>query len=289
MGTFDGIHLGHQKLLQKLRDRADQLSGEAIVVTYHHHPLETIHKKTFPYLLTDCDKKEKLLRKYGADCILYLNFDKKMSEMKAYDFLENILIKKMKMKELIVGYDTHFGKFREGNIDFLKKYENRFDYKIHTVEPYKVFNRIISSSLIRDFIREGDMLDVHKCLGRNYSLTGKIIVGQRLGRKIGFPTINISPLEDYKLIPAIGVYISEVFINEKKYTGVTNIGYSPTLKNNGIKEVETFILDFDEDVYGKKVEITFLKKIRDEIHFASHKELIQKINSDIEITRDYFC
>ncbi len=288
MGTFDGVHLGHQKLLKILSLKAKEKNGEAVVITYFHHPLETIHKKTFPYLLTEKDRKEKLLKKYGADCVIYLNFDGKMAEMLPEQFLLDILIKEIHAKEMVIGYDTHFGKERKGNFQFLKINEEKFDYRVDLIEPLKIHNRIVSSSLIRDLIREGNMNEVAEFLGRNYSLSGLVIKGHRIGRDIGFPTINIQPFDPHKLIPAIGVYICEIYVNSHKYIGVTNIGYSPTLKKISVKEVETYIIDFQGDLYNKKVEIVFHKRLREELMFASKIELVDAIKNDVEEARRYF-
>ncbi|HPR17130.1 MAG TPA: bifunctional riboflavin kinase/FAD synthetase [Candidatus Cloacimonadota bacterium] len=288
MGTFDGVHLGHQKLLQYLRKRADQMKGEAVVITYYHHPLETIHKKTFPYLLTGREHKERLLRSLGVDYILYLDFNEELANMSPDDFLRNILLNEIDMKEIIAGYDTHFGKNRQGNYAFLKQNSQQFSYRADLVKPFMIDNRIVSSSLIRDFIREGDMITTSRFLGRSYSISGKVVAGKKIGRNLGFPTINVSPLEFNKLVPGIGVYICEVLWRGKCYQGTTNIGYSPTIKQNAYKEIETFILDFSENLYGEEVEIIFHKKLRDEIDFHSKADLITNIEKDVEQTREYF-
>jgi riboflavin kinase/FMN adenylyltransferase len=288
MGTFDGVHLGHQKLLEELRKRADKANGEAVVITYYHHPLEVIHRKTFPYLLTERFRKEELLKQNGVDCVLYLEFDEKMATLEPIKFLQKIIIDELNTKELVVGYDTHFGKFRQGNYEFLKKNASTFNYEVELIEPFKINNRIISSSLIRDFVREGDMVDVARCLGRNYSVHGTVIIGEQIGTKIGFPTINVRPADPNKLLPGIGVYICEAIIKGKTWQAVTNIGYSPTLKNVNYKVIETHVLDFSQDVYHEDVEIIFHRKIRDEIDFAGVEELVQEINRDIDKTRRYF-
>lgn len=288
MGTFDGVHLGHVKLLERVVKKAKENNTKSIVITYFHHPLETIHKKTFPYLLTERENKEKLIKECGIDCVLYLDFDEEMAQMQPEDFLKKIIIDEIGAKDLIVGYDTHFGNSREGNYQFLKNRSSIYNYSIELIEPVKIDNHIISSSLIRDYIREGDMQYAAKLLGRNYLIHGSVQLGHRIGRKIGFPTINLQPLDDNKLIPAIGVYVCEVLVDAKKYFGVTNIGYSPTLKTTRIKEIETYILDFDEDMYHKNVEISFNKKIRDELLFKDKNELIEAIDNDVKQARDFF-
>jgi riboflavin kinase / FMN adenylyltransferase len=288
MGTFDGVHFGHLKLLEQVVKKAKKNNTKSVVITYFHHPLETIHKKTFPYLLTEHKNKEKLIKKCGIDCVLYLDFNEKMAQMQPEDFLKKIVIDEIGAKDIIVGYDTHFGNSREGNYQFLKDRSSIYNYSVELIEPVKIDNHIISSSLIRDYIREGDMQYAAKLLGRNYSIQGSVQLGYRIGRKIGFPTINLQPLDANKLIPAIGVYVCEVLVDGKKYFGVTNIGYSPTMKTTRIKEIETHILYFDEDLYHKNVEICFNKKLRDELQFNNKNELIEAIGKDTQQTREFF-
>ncbi|MDA3813204.1 MAG: bifunctional riboflavin kinase/FAD synthetase [Candidatus Cloacimonetes bacterium] len=288
MGTFDGVHRGHVKLLKQAVKKAKEKKTKSVVITYYHHPLETIHKKTFPYLLTERENKEKLIKECGIDCVLYLEFDEEMAQMQPEDFLQKIIITEIGAQVLIVGYDTHFGNSREGNYQFLIDRSSIYNYCIKLIEPVKIDSHIISSSLIRDYIREGDMQYVSKLLGRNYSIHGSVQLGHRIGRKIGFPTINLQPLDTNKLIPAIGVYVCEILVEGKKYFGVTNIGYSPTLKTTRIKEIETHILDFDDDLYHKEVEVCFNKKLRDELQFNNKNELIEAIGKDIIETREFF-
>ena len=270
-----------------MKKKATEIGGEIVIITYYHHPLETIHKKTFPYLLTEKEEKDKLLKEF-TDCVLYLNFTEKMAQMSAFDFLNEILIKELKVKHLIVGYDTHFGKNREGNYEFLMQHKSELDFAVDLIKPYKLHNQIVSSSLIRDLIREGSVQEAAEFLGRKYSITGKVVKGFRIGREIGFPTINTIPLDSYKLIPAIGVYMCKVVVNNSTYIGVTNIGYSPTLKKVSVKEIETFIIDFDADIYEEKVEIIFYKRLRDEVLFETKDELVKKISEDVKEAKKYF-
>ncbi|MFO7897370.1 MAG: bifunctional riboflavin kinase/FAD synthetase [Candidatus Cloacimonadales bacterium] len=289
MGTFDGIHRGHQKLLRELRRRADEINGEAIVVTYYHHPLETIHRKTFPYLLTERYKKEQLLKEFGVDHVLYLNFDEKMAAMEPEEFLKAVIIDELQPREIVVGYDTHFGKKRSGDFSFLQKREERYQFKSFLVAPCAVDDVIVSSSMIRDLVREGDMLQVEKYLGRKYSIVGQVISGHKIGRKLGFPTLNLQPHDGNKLIPALGVYVSQVIIAGKTYGSVTNIGYSPTIKTTGIKEVETHLLNFEQEIYQQDIELIFLKRLRDEIKYVDKAALIQQIALDVQQARDFLA
>ncbi|KQC06579.1 MAG: hypothetical protein APR54_07045 [Candidatus Cloacimonas sp. SDB] len=288
MGTFDGVHLGHQKLIQRLVQKAEKLSGEAVIITYFHHPLETIHKKTFPYLLTERAKKEKLLKNLGVDFVLYLKFNQKIAKMSPEEFLDEIILKEIKTTSLVVGYDTHFGKDRSGDHKFLQSFAQENELEIELIPPLKIGNRIVSSSIIRDYVREGNMIEVKKYLGRNYTLAGLVRKGHKLGTGLGFPTLNINPADQNKLIPALGVYLCEILIEEQRYFGLTNVGYSPTLKKTGILEVETHILDFAGDLYNEEVEIIFHRKLREELHFESRNDLIDAIKADIKAARKYF-
>ena len=288
MGTFDGVHLGHQKLLKRLVERAREVSGESVLITYYHHPLETIHRKTFPYLLTEKEAKDKLLNSLGVDCILYLNFNEEIAEMSPRMFLEKIIVDELKTKEIIVGYDTHFGKERRGDHTFLQENAAEYGFNVELVPPLKIDNKIVSSSIIRDFIREGNVQEAARLLGRNYSISGVVHTGHKIGRDLGFPTINVIPADKNKLIPALGVYFCKVKVEETEYFGVTNVGYSPTLKTTGILEVETHIIDFHGDLYGKKVEVNFCKKLREELYFETMEQLIEAIKNDVIAARKYF-
>lgn len=289
MGTFDGVHLGHQKLIKALVEKAKEKKTKSIVISYYKHPLETIHRKTFPYLLTEKSLKEELFKAQGVDCVLFLNFTPEMAAMGPDDFIKKIIKGELKANDLIVGYDTHFGCNRTGDFKYLNDNRDRLGIDVELVEPFKLDNRIVSSSLIRDFVREGNMKLAEKYLGRKYSLIGDIVSGKKIGRKIGFPTINVHPGDINKLIPAIGVYVTQVKIKDKTYCGVTNVGYSPTLKNVTHREIETFILNFDCDIYGEEVEVIFHWKLRDEKYFPDKKQLIATIEADVKRTKEYFA
>ncbi|MBN1949477.1 MAG: bifunctional riboflavin kinase/FAD synthetase [Candidatus Cloacimonetes bacterium] len=288
MGTFDGVHLGHQSLLKRLVQRARESRGESVVITYLHHPLETIHRMTFPYLLTEHNVKERLLRELGVDNILYLDFSSELADMEPLDFLQSIILGEVKARELVVGYDTHFGHNREGNKAFLEQHKQELGYRLEIVKPFTIDNRIVSSSVIRDLIREGNMQETERLLGRRYSLSGRVVSGHKIGRGIGFPTINIQPAEPNKLIPAIGVYITTLLVDGGEYRGITNIGYSPSLKRTRIQEIEMHIFDFKGNLYNCELEIFFHLRLRNEFQFATRQELINQINLDTQAAREYF-
>ena len=286
MGTFDGVHKGHQHLLEVVKNKAHSINGNSIAITYYHHPLETLNKVTFPYLLTEKSRKEALLKSYGIDHVFFLNFTKEMAKMTAYEFLKEVLIKHINPRVIVAGYDTHFGRNREGNYDFLTKYENEFDYVSEFVNQYCYENEIVSSSRIRDFIRKGRIEHAQELLGRNYTLDGVVVHGMQIGRKLGFPTINIQPEDNMKLVPHTGIYFTKVRFSGNEYFALANIGYSPTVKHTEIVELEAFLLDFSGDLYDRNIEISFLRRMRDEIKFANEKELINQIELDVVQARN---
>ncbi|MCF7919106.1 MAG: bifunctional riboflavin kinase/FAD synthetase [Candidatus Cloacimonetes bacterium] len=285
MGTFDGLHLGHQKLLNELVKRAREINGEAVVITYYHHPLETIYRNPFPYLLTEIDTREKMFRQLGINCLLYLNFTHEMAEMEPLDFLQNVLYKEIKPREFVIGYDTHFGKNRQGNYNFLKQYAEELGYSVDIIEPFRLNGKIVSSSWCREYIRAGRVEELPAILGRYYSLTGTVVHGNRIGHQLGFPTINLQWHDANKLIPKTGIYLSRVMLNDKKYWGVTNIGYRPTVIDKSDLTVETYILDFQQDVYGLEATITFEQLIRPEYKLKNRTELKKYISNDITEAR----
>ncbi|MDD3049914.1 MAG: bifunctional riboflavin kinase/FMN adenylyltransferase [Candidatus Cloacimonetes bacterium] len=265
-----------------MKNKSPKKNGEAVVLSYYHHPLETINKQTFPYLLTEVSRKEQLLLSYGADSVLFLEFDTKMSEMEAEDFLKKILIEEIGAKEIVAGYDTHFGKNRMGNYEFLKSMETKYAFKADLVPPVMMNGQIISSRRIREFVKTGDMDAVCNHMNRYYSVIGTVVQGQRIGTQIGFPTINLMPTDRNKLLPATGVYFGFIEIDRVKYTTVINVGFSPTLKHVEFREVEAFIIGFSGNLYGVEAEVFFCKRIRDEKKFLSKEQLIEAIEIDID-------
>lgn len=280
MGTFDGVHLGHQKLLQKVVSRARKMNGESVVITYYHHPKETLTDSLTSYLLTEKEKKTALLNNLGIERIIYLQFDQEMSRIRATDFLQEILIARVKMKEIVFGYDCHFGYKREGDFHFLKDKEATYGYRSYLLKPVKIAGKIVSSSLIRNLIRAGEVKEASKYLGRYYDLEGDITSGSGIGKKIGFPTLNLIPTDPYKLIPANGVYLGKALIAGKHFFCLTNVGYCPTLKVLDERTVETFLLDFEGEIRDKRINVSFMTRLRDEEKFADTESLIKAIQMD---------
>jgi riboflavin kinase/FMN adenylyltransferase len=290
MGTFDGVHLGHRQLLHKVIRRAKEEKGKSVVITYYQHPKETLDPSLSPYLLTEKHKKTILLQQLGIDHIIYLKFDNQMSEMGAEEFLEKILIAQVQAKEIVFGYDCHFGHNREGDYHFLKSREKTYGYHSHLIKPVEIDGTIVSSSLIRSLIKEGNVAKANRFLGRHYELEGNIEKGSGIGSELGFPTLNLVPIDPYKLLPAKGVYLGKALFRGKEYFCLTNIGFCPTLKQLSDKTVESYLLDYDkqpdhdsveqEKLLKKIINISFISRLRDEVEFPDKHSLIEAIRND---------
>ncbi len=285
VGNFDGVHLGHCKLLEKLHQVAKEYHSQPLIVTYQTHPKVSLSEKAQPYLLTTTSQKISLLHKCGFDHIELLNFTKEFADMSPYDFLKTELIDKFHPKAIVLGYDTKFGKNRQGDYDFIKAHEDEFNYETYQEPAYYRNNKLVSSSLIRDLIKAGHLYEANDYLGRRFSFWGKVIEGKRLGRTLGFPTINIKALTASQLTPPDGVYLSQTHTNQGSYYSITNIGKNPTVSNSLDQKIESYILDFNKDIYGQEVETSFIKKLRDEMKYSSIEELKGAIAHDVEVSR----
>lgn len=286
IGNFDGVHKGHQSLLARIVEKADQIGGTSVAMTFEPHPLKALGIKT-PPLITRMDQKIELIEKSCIDALLYLPFDKAFADITAQDFIEKLLVNKIGMKAIIIGADYSFGKNRQGNIDMLKKEGERLGFET-IVSPWindtgSVRERI-SSTRIRDIVMEGNVDQAVKYLGRHYQIRGKVIKGrERGGSQLGFPTANIK-LHD-ELCPKLGVYAVTVETIKGNFMGVANIGFSPTFGDQ-MFTIEVHILDFDHDLYDSRIRVNMVARLRDEQKFSSIQQLSEQINTDIQIARD---
>ncbi|MFO7659728.1 MAG: bifunctional riboflavin kinase/FAD synthetase [Candidatus Cloacimonadaceae bacterium] len=285
MGNFDGLHLGHQKVLQELLLQAKQRQTTPVVLTYLEHPGHYVHFKHPVSILTPRALKQALIKELGIEKVFFLNFTSEKAHTGALDFLKDVLIKYFHPQVIVAGHDMHFGYQRVGNADFLQKHETEFSYHTLQIEPVLHEGKIISSSLIRECLTSGDISAANAMLGKPYCLYGTVTHGQKLGRVIGFPTINLNLLDIEQLIPRDGVYLSSLVLNGEVYFGLTNIGTSPTLKNTSQIEIETHILDFNEDIYDAEIELKLLEFIRAEQKFDDTRKLHQAIADDIAVGR----
>jgi len=287
IGTFDGMHTGHLKLIGKVRLEAKKLGLYSVIVTFDHHPRFTVSPEPDFCILSPTDEKLDMIRSLGIDQTEVLTFSPELASQSAAEFLKNYIIPKYKPALIVVGYDSHFGKQRSGNIKFLKKMSHRYDYRVVKVMPELHNGEPISSSMIRSYLKRGDLDLANKLLARRYSITGEVVKGVGVGRQLGFPTANLSLLEAKQLLPRNGIYLVMAHLDNCSFLGLTNIGFSPTMKSLAKPEVETHLLGFENDIYGRKLKIEFIKRIRDEKRFSSRSELVDAMRNDLAIAERY--
>ncbi len=287
VGTFDGVHLGHRKILEKTVKEAEKLNGEPVVFTLYPHPrkvLDSNFKDLF--LLNTLDEKAKLLENAGIKHLVIYPFTKDFASLSSCDFIQNILYKKLNVKNLIVGYDHRFGKDRQGNIDILRNCAEPFNIDVQKVDAFILNNETVSSTKIRNAVLKGDIEKANICLGYDYFLSGTVISGNKIGRTIGFPTANID-VHNEKLIPKSGVYAVIINISGTEYKGMINIGNRPTIATNTANTVEVHIFDFQGNLYDKNIQIIFKKYIREEQKFPNTEALKQQLLKDKTIINSF--
>ncbi len=279
IGVFDGVHLGHKALLDELKKQAKELNALSGVVTFRYHPDELLSpNKSLPYL-TSLNQRVKLLKAEGIDLVVTLTFNSELAALEAQEFIA-LLKKYLKMRALVVGPDFALGKGRKGNIDYLRKLGQETGFTVTVVPPVVVNNEAVSSTVIRKALADGDMKRVHNLAGRYFSFSGKVVVGEKRGRKLGFPTANLD-VHPRQALPPFGIYATLAHIGGKTYKSVTSIGIRPTF-TEGIRTIEIYILDFDKDIYGKELKVDFIEKLRNEKKFNSVEELTKQIAEDVK-------
>ncbi len=286
LGTFDGVHVGHQKIIQKLIQNASDYNCESLILTFFPHPRMVLQEGSDLKLLNTIDEKSALLEKMGLDNLVIHPFDKEFSRLTAEEFVKTILVDALNIQKIIIGYDHRFGRNRSANIDDLILYGKHYNFEVEQISAQEINAVSISSTKIRNAILEGNMALANEYLGYTYNLKGTVIKGKKLGRTIGFPTANLKIEEEYKLIPKNGVYIVKSSINQKIVFGIMNIGINPTV--NGEKlSIEVHFIDFDGDLYNSKIEISVLERIRDEQKFDSIELLKNQIQEDKDVAISY--
>lgn len=282
VGTFDGVHLGHKEILNRLLSFKGKL--RTCIVTFHPHPQHILSSKS-PYLrlLTSIDERIELFEKMGIDSVVVIPFNKEISEISATDFIVKIILEKIGLKHFLIGYDHSFGRNREGNYELLKKLSEEYNFDVERIEAKTSSEEeIISSTKIRHSLLNRDLELANKYLGWNYFVTGIVREGMKVGRKLGFPTANIIPEENMKLLPGNGVYVVKSIIDGKEYFGMASIGVRPTFLDNAKQLLEVNFFDLDENLYGKELKIEFLNYIREEKKFDVIDELVEQIQQDKE-------
>ncbi|HNX38155.1 MAG TPA: bifunctional riboflavin kinase/FAD synthetase [Candidatus Cloacimonadota bacterium] len=281
IGNFDGIHLGHRKLLQIMLDESHSRALQSVVITYRNHPAYTLYHPSHPLLIMPIETKIKQLRCMGIDQIEVLDFTPEFASRSAVDFLRYYLIPVFHPSVIVVGFDSHFGKAREGDYQFLRQYADEYGYELIYVEPVLHEGSPVSSSMIRNLLHRAKITEANSLLASPFTLRGKVVSGKGWGRDLGFPTANIEPEDPLQLVPGKGIYLSKVHLPEGTFYGLTNIGTSPTLKMDGVVQIETYIIDFSGDIYGLTIEVGLISYLRNELIFQSKEELIEAMRNDL--------
>ncbi len=281
IGTFDGIHIGHQKILKDLIETAKKENKKSVLLTFFPHPRMVLQKEVTIQLLNTIEEKSSLLEKMGLDYLIIHPFSKEFSRLTALDFVRDILVNQLNTSRLIIGYDHHFGKNREGNIHQLKEYSSLYDFNVEEIPAQDIDNVSVSSTKIRNALQEGSLKTANNYLGYNYMLNGTVVNGKSLGGKIGFPTANLEVNETYKLIPKTGVYIIKTVIDSVLFYGMMNIGFRPTVSGKD-QTIEAHLFNFNKDLYGKNLRLELLYFLRKEKKFDSIDDLIVQLKLDKE-------
>lgn len=286
IGTFDGVHVGHQKILQQVKKEAEKIGGESVLFTFFPHPRMVLYPEShgLKLLQTQEEKMAKLARVGIENCIVYpFTFD--FSRLSAIEFVRDILVNKLQIKKLVIGYDHQFGKNREGNIEFLKEICEVYGFEVIEIPAQDIDAVNVSSTKIRKAILDGDLAKANEYLGERFELTGTVVHGQAIGKTIGFPTANIKVNSELKLIPGNGVYAVAVSLKDSDYIGMLNIGNRPTVNDSTDRTIEVHILDFSGEIYAEEITVKFIDKLRDEKQFKDLQELQNQLKEDEKFIR----
>ncbi len=280
LGTFDGIHPGHLKIIDKLLNSSREKGYRNLVITFYPHPRTILSTDNKVKLLTTNEEKKILLEKHGVQNLLTVNFNKEFAALSGEEFIYDYLVNGIGISEIVLGHDHHFGKGRSGNIDLLKRIGEKEKFSVTTIDAFYINGEIVSSTKIRNALNEGDLSRANALLGRNYSFSGTVIGGDKRGRELGYPTANIKLSSQDKLLPAFGVYAVKIILGKENYIGLLSIGKRPTFYNEGDVVTEVYIFDFNREIYGEDVTIELVERLRGEEKFNSANELIDQMNKD---------
>ena len=282
IGTFDGVHLGHQALLNRMKTLAQEVKGETVVLTFTPHPRTVLFPEDHGIqLLSDTQEKRKFLADCGIDHLVEFPFTMEFAKKSAFEYVRDLLVVGMNVHTVIVGYDHRFGRNREGNFQLLLEYADMFQFHVEEIPAQLINESEVSSTKIRNAILVGNVEFAKQATGRNYLLSGTVVHGKGNGQKIGFPTANIKISDPLKLIPANGVYVVETNINGKNYRGAMNIGTRPTFELNGSRSLEVHVIGFHNNLYEQPLQVEFIRKLRDEQNFGSIDALKDQLAKDI--------
>ncbi len=286
IGTFDGVHIGHKAILKQLMDTAELENLDSVLLTFFPHPRMVLQKETQIKLINTIDERKELMNKTGLDQLIIHPFTKEFSRLTALEFVRDVLVNRIHIKKIIIGYDHRFGRNRTATIEDLKEFGKTYDFEVIEISAQQLDEVAISSTKIRKAIETGDIETANNFLGYSFMLSGTIVKGKGIGKTLDFPTANLKIEESYKLIPKKGVYVVQSEISGKTVFGLTNIGTNPTVGGRE-KTIETFFLNFNEDLYNRPIRLEFLTRIRDEKNFNSVEELKKAIRNDEDFARNF--
>lgn len=289
VGIFDGVHQGHQKIIELVLNKAKQNKSESVLITFEPHPrlfFDPTGSQNLK-LLTDIEERIHYFESLGIDNLLVVPFDTHTANLSSEEFIQQIVKDTVGTRTLLLGYDHKFGKNREGSFEYLKENQFKFGIQVFEISQFDIDDAAVSSTRIRNYLLDGNCVDANKLLGRNYSIHGTVIEGKKLGRTINVPTANISVANAYKLIPQMGVYAVYVLHENVKFGGMLNIGFNPTVSTNHHLKIEVHIFDFNKDIYGQDIQIEFVSRLRGEIKFNSVDELKLQLQKDATSAKEH--
>ena len=287
IGTYDGVHFGHQQIIKRLNDIAQEIDGESILLTFDPHPRLVLHPNDDKLkLISTIDEKEELLETFGLNHLVIAEFSKDFASMEASEYVDKILIQNFHPTKIVIGYDHHFGKDRKGNIDLLRQLSTKYNYEVEEISAQTLDEIKVSSTKVRNFLLDGNIKEANKLLAHPFLIKGKVIHGDKIGRVLGFPTANIEISNPHKLIPASGVYAVKIKIQHHFYKGALSIGYRETVFDNSKLTIEVFVLDFDSDLYNQSLDIVFVDYLRPQIKYENWDLLKVQIEKDVDAVRN---
>jgi riboflavin kinase/FMN adenylyltransferase len=280
IGTFDGVHLGHHAILNEVKRHAEQIGGESVVITFEPHPRQVLQPEAHIQILTPLAEKLELLKRAGIQHVSVTPFTKEFAQLSAEAYVEEFLIAQYKPAAIVIGYDHKFGHDRCGDISLLEKYSEQGGFSVYEIPAHMIADATISSTKIRTALRSGDVSTASQMLGRDYSIRGSVVHGEKLGRKLGYPTANILPSDSAQLIPGHGIYAVRVSMDGALYPAMLSIGTRPTVSDAGNVSIEAYLFDFNGDIYEKEVSVLFVEWMRAELKFGALEELIEALKKD---------
>jgi len=286
-GTFDGVHLGHQKILGRLNELAKECGGESVLFTFYPHPRMVLFPNDHGLkLLNTIEEKKDLLEKTGLDHLIIYTFSQEFRRLSALQYLRYLMVNQLNVHTMVVGYDHHFGRNREGNIELLREYAQTYEFNVKEISALDVEEVNVSSTKIRKAISDGEIHKANEYLGHKYSFSVTVVKGAQRGRALGFNTANIHIKNTYKIVPALGAYAVLVTHKGTIYKGMLNIGHNPTFNTNSSTHIEVHMFDFNEEIYGHELKVELVKKLRNEQKFDSKEKLVQQLNDDKRLSME---